>query len=175
MRQHCKTQLKAPHEQLQSKNLSCCQCIIIPTTSVLWGIIKILITSNPPLLPPYRLPCSETCQMHAAALPPYSPAPCQPACWELTQEGRCRCVRSSAIACHQLVFGFLLSVLLAYIMLFCHKGVVESGMAEATELVWVCNVLVLFIRRYSRGGEGSRMFLWGHHFCRMNPNSWSVR
>lgn len=116
-----------------------------------------------------------TCQMHTAALPPYSPASCQPACWELTQEGRCRCVRSSAIACHQLVFGFLLSVLLAYIMLFCHKGVVESGMAEATELVWVCNVLVFFIRRYSRGGEGSRMFLWGHHFCRMNPNSWSVR
>lgn len=76
--------------------------------------------------------------------------------------------------CHQLVFGLLLSVLLAYIMLFCHKGVVESGMAEATELVWVSNVLVLFVRRHGRGGDGSRMFLWGRCFCRVNPNSWSV-
>lgn len=76
--------------------------------------------------------------------------------------------------CHQLVFGLLLSVLLAYIMLFCHKGVVESGMAEATELVWVSNVLVLFVRRHSRGGKCSRMFLWRHRFCRVNPNSWSV-
>ena len=57
------------------------------------------------------------------------------------------------------MFGLLLSVLLAYIMLFCHKGVVESGMAEATELVWVSNVLVLFVRRHSRGGEGSSMLL----------------
>lgn len=76
--------------------------------------------------------------------------------------------------CHQLVFGLLFSVLLAYVMLFCHKGVVESGMAEATELVWVSNVLVLFVRRHGRSGEGSRMFLWGRYFCRGNPNSWSV-
>lgn len=75
---------------------------------------------------------------------------------------------------HQLVFGLLLSVLLAYIVLFCHKGVVESGMAEATELVRVSNVLVLFVRRCSRGGGSSRVFLWGHRFCRVNPNSWSV-
>lgn len=73
--------------------------------------------------------------------------------------------------CHQLVFGLLLSVLLAHIMLFCHKGIVESGMAEATELVWVSNVLVLFVRRHGGGGEGSRIFLWGHCFCRVNPNS----
>lgn len=76
--------------------------------------------------------------------------------------------------CHQLVFRLLLSVLLAYIMLFCHKGVIESGMAEATELVWVSNVLVLFVRRHGRGGEGSRMFLWRHRFCKVIPNSWSV-
>lgn len=76
--------------------------------------------------------------------------------------------------CHQLVFGLLLSVLLAYIMLFCHKGIVESGMAEATELVRISNVFVLFIRGHSRGGEGGRMLLWGHWFCRRNPNSWSV-
>lgn len=75
---------------------------------------------------------------------------------------------------HQLVFGLLLSVLLAYIVLFCHKGVVESGMAEATELVRVSNVLVLFVRGCSRGGEGSRVFLCGHRFCRVSPNSWSV-
>lgn len=76
--------------------------------------------------------------------------------------------------CHQLVFGLLLSVLLAYVMLFCHKGVVERGVAESTELVGVSNVLVLFVRRRGRGGEGSRMFLWGCCFCRVKPNSWSV-
>lgn len=70
--------------------------------------------------------------------------------------------------CHQLVFGLLLSVLLAYVMLFCHKGVVERGVAEGTELVRVNNVLVLFVRRRGRGGEGSRMFLWGCYFCRVN-------
>lgn len=76
--------------------------------------------------------------------------------------------------CHQLVFGLLLSVLLAYVMLFCHKGVVECGVAEGTELVGVNNVLVLFVRRRGRGGEGSRMFLWGCYFCRVKPNLWSV-
>lgn len=130
--------------------------------------------SNTPLPPPHRLSCPKACKTHSASLPLCSSADYQPPCWELTHEGWCWCVRGSAIVRHQLVFGLLLSVLLAYIVLFCHKGVVESGMAEATELVRVSNVLVLFVRRCSRGGEGSRVFLWGRCFCRVNPNSWSV-